>query len=70
MERALSLVGLIVMMGIAYALSTNRAAIRWKTVAWGIGLQFVLALFVLPTIATIAVTSIGSRRKAALPQVD
>ena len=49
MERALSLVGLIVMMGIAYALSTNRAAIRWKTVAWGIGLQFVLALFVLKT---------------------
>src|SRR6185503_13161262 len=51
MERALSLVGLVVMMGIAYALSTNRAAIRWKTVAWGIGLQFALALFVLKTYA-------------------
>jgi CNT family concentrative nucleoside transporter len=49
MERALSLVGLVVIMGIAYALSTNRAAIRWKTVAWGVGLQFALALFVLKT---------------------
>ena len=36
-------------MGIAYALSTNRAAIRWKTVVWGVGLQFALALFVLKT---------------------
>jgi CNT family concentrative nucleoside transporter len=51
MERALSLVGLVVIMGIAYALSTNRSAVRWKTVAWGIGLQFALALFVLKTTA-------------------
>jgi CNT family concentrative nucleoside transporter len=51
MERALSLVGLVVIMGIAYALSTNRAAVRWKTVAWGVGLQFLLALFVLKTAA-------------------
>ena len=49
MERALSLLGLVAIMGIAYALSTNRAAIRWKTVVWGVGLQFALALFVLKT---------------------
>jgi CNT family concentrative nucleoside transporter len=49
MERALSLFGLVAIMGIAYALSTNRAAIKWKTVAWGVGLQFALALFVLKT---------------------
>jgi CNT family concentrative nucleoside transporter len=49
MERALSLLGLVAIMGIAYALSTNRAAIKWKTVAWGVGLQFALALFVLKT---------------------
>jgi concentrative nucleoside transporter, CNT family len=49
MERALSLFGLVAIMGIAYALSTNRAAVRWKTVAWGVGLQFALALFVLKT---------------------
>jgi CNT family concentrative nucleoside transporter len=49
MERALSLFGLVAIMGIAYALSTNRSAVRWKTVGWGIGLQFALALFVLKT---------------------
>jgi CNT family concentrative nucleoside transporter len=49
MERAFSLFGLVAIMGIAYALSTNRAAVRWKTVIWGVGLQFVLALFVLKT---------------------
>ena len=51
MERALSLFGLVAIMGIAYALSTNRAAVRWKTVFWGVGLQFALALFVLKTYA-------------------
>jgi CNT family concentrative nucleoside transporter len=49
MERLLSLVGLAVILAIAYALSTDRRAIRVKTVAWGLGLQFALALFVLKT---------------------
>jgi len=35
------------MLGLAYAFSTNRHAIRLKTVAWGLGLQFVFAVFVL-----------------------
>jgi CNT family concentrative nucleoside transporter len=47
MERLLSLVGLLVFLGIAWALSTNRRAIRLRTILWGLGLQFVLALFVL-----------------------
>jgi len=49
MERLLSLVGLAVIMGIAYALSTDRKAIRGKTVFWGLTLQFLFALFVLKT---------------------
>jgi CNT family concentrative nucleoside transporter len=49
MERLLSLVGLVVIMGIAYLLSTDRKAIRGKTVFWGLTLQFVFALFVLKT---------------------
>src|SRR6266581_7441293 len=49
MERLLSLVGLAVIMGIAYLLSTNRRAIRGKTVFWGLTLQLVFALFVLKT---------------------
>jgi CNT family concentrative nucleoside transporter len=35
------------MLGLAYAFSTNRRAIRLKTVAWGLGLQVVFASFVL-----------------------
>jgi CNT family concentrative nucleoside transporter len=45
------LLGAVVILGIAYAFSTNRAAIRWSTVAWGLGLQIVFALIVLKTSA-------------------
>jgi CNT family concentrative nucleoside transporter len=41
------ILGIITMMAIAYALSTNRRAIRVKTVAWGLGLQVVFAFLVL-----------------------
>jgi concentrative nucleoside transporter, CNT family len=43
------LVGLIVIMAVAYALSTNRRAIDRKTVAWGLTLQVIFALLVLKT---------------------
>jgi CNT family concentrative nucleoside transporter len=43
--------GAIVILAIAYAFSTNRGAIRWATVAWGLGLQIVFALIVLKTAA-------------------
>jgi CNT family concentrative nucleoside transporter len=43
--------GAIVILAIAYAFSTNRGAIRWATVAWGLGLQIVFALIVLKTSA-------------------
>ena len=35
------------MLGLAFTFSTNRKAIRIKTVAWGLGLQFLFAIFVL-----------------------
>ena len=47
MGRFVGILGLLLMMGVAYTFSTNRRAIRWKTVAWGLGLQFVFALIVL-----------------------
>jgi CNT family concentrative nucleoside transporter len=47
MERLLPLVGMVTILAIAYALSTDRTAIRGKTVAWGLGLQLALAVFVL-----------------------
>jgi CNT family concentrative nucleoside transporter len=49
MERLLSLVGLVVILGIAYLFSTDRKAIRGKTVLWGLVLQLLFALFVLKT---------------------
>ena len=42
-------VGLIVIMTIAYALSTNRRAIDRRTEAWGLSLQVIFALIVLKT---------------------
>ena len=47
MGRFTGLLGLLTMLALAFAFSTNRRAIRIKTVAWGLGLQFVLAVFVL-----------------------
>jgi CNT family concentrative nucleoside transporter len=47
----MGLLGILVMLGIAYAFSTNRRAVRLKTVLWGLGLQFTLAVLVLKTAA-------------------
>jgi CNT family concentrative nucleoside transporter len=41
--------GAIVILGIGYAFSTNRRAINWTTVAWGLSLQIVFAFIVLKT---------------------
>ena len=43
------LFGAAVILMIASACSTNRRAINWRTVAWGLGLQVVFALIVLKT---------------------
>jgi len=51
--------GAAVILAIAYACSTNRRAINWATVGWGVGLQVVFALIVLKT-------SIGQRVFATL----
>jgi CNT family concentrative nucleoside transporter len=47
--RALSGVGFVTMLGIAWLSSSQRDLIRWKTVVWGIGLQFGLAVILLKT---------------------
>jgi CNT family concentrative nucleoside transporter len=60
MERAISLLGILVFIGIAYALSVKREAVRWRTIAWGLGLEFVFALLILKTPGGLAVfKSIG-----------
>jgi concentrative nucleoside transporter, CNT family len=47
MGRYTGILGLLTMLGLAYAFSSNRRAIRIKTVAWGLGLQFAFAVLVL-----------------------
>lgn len=49
MERAISALGILVFIGISYAMSIQREAVRWRTVAWGLCLEFVLALIILKT---------------------
>jgi CNT family concentrative nucleoside transporter len=49
LPKVQSLTGLLVLLAIAFAWSSNRAAIDRKTVAWGLGLQIVIALIVLRT---------------------
>ncbi len=49
MERLQPLAGLLLIATIAVAWSTNRRAIRLRTVAWGFGLQVLFAIIVLKT---------------------
>src|SRR5437868_3700830 len=47
MERFSALIGFVVILGIAFLLSNNKRAIRWRTVGWGLSLQIVIAIAVL-----------------------
>ena len=47
MGRFTGILGLLTMMALAFAFSTNRRAIRVRTVIWGLVLQFAFAVFVL-----------------------
>jgi len=47
MGRFTGILGLISMLALGYIFSTNRKAIRFKTVGWGLGLQVAFAFFVL-----------------------
>jgi len=48
-ERAVSLVGLLVMIALAWACSSDRSKISWRIVAWGLGLQLALGVLLLKT---------------------
>jgi CNT family concentrative nucleoside transporter len=47
LERFTGLIGLAVVLGVAFALSKDRRAIRWRTVAWAFALQLAFGLVVL-----------------------
>ena len=47
MGRYTGILGILTMLGFAFLFSTNRRAIKLKTIAWGLGLQLTFAWFVL-----------------------
>ncbi len=49
MKTFTPLLGLLVLVGSAVLLSSNRKEIRWRTVGWGLALQLVIALLILKT---------------------
>ena len=49
LPRLQPLAGLALILGLAYACSSARHAIDYRTVAWGLGLQFLFAVLVLKT---------------------
>jgi len=49
MDRLISFIGLLVMIGIAYLLSEKKKAIQWRTVITGVLLQVVFGLLILKT---------------------
>lgn len=49
MEQLISLLGLFVFIGVAYAISENKKAIQWRTVITGVVLQALFGLVILKT---------------------
>lgn len=48
-SRYTGLLGIALILALGVALSHRRGAIRWRVIIWGLGLQFLFALFVLRT---------------------
>ena len=49
LPKLISLLGLVAFIALGWLLSNNRRAFPWRTVLWGLGLQFAFALFILHT---------------------
>src|SRR5262245_7584048 len=52
LDRALSAIGIFVLIGLAWLMSNNKGKIDWRLVAWGLGLQLIFALLVLNPVAS------------------
>jgi len=57
-QRAISLVGLLAMVGIAWSLSRHRERVSWRLVGWGLGLQLAFGVLVMKTTAGLWVFSV------------
>jgi CNT family concentrative nucleoside transporter len=49
LSRFVGILGILTILGICWLLSSNRRAIRWRTVAWGLGRQVLFAVVILKT---------------------
>ena len=47
--KLISLLGLVAFIALAWAISSNRKLFPWRTVLWGLGLQFAFAVLILKT---------------------
>jgi len=47
MERFTSILGIVCILGGCYVCSTNRKAVKWKIIGWGVGLQVLFGFVVL-----------------------
>ena len=71
--RFISLIGWLVMISIAWAISYNRKLFPWRTVIWGLGLQFSLALLILNTQAGkdfLSSPEKSSRNSSSFPRTE
>ncbi len=59
--KFVSVLGIIAMIGLAWLLSFNRKLFPWRTVFWGMGLQFIFALLILKTTFGAAVFELAER---------
>jgi CNT family concentrative nucleoside transporter len=59
--RAVSALGIVAMIAIAWSLSTDRRRLPWRTVGWGLALQLALALVMLKSPAGRALFEAASR---------
>ena len=50
MERFTGLLGIVLILGVAFLMSNNRKAINYRTVGVGLLLQVLLAVFILKTV--------------------
>src|SRR5579859_3397050 len=66
MGRFTGLLGLVVILAVAWLLSNHRRAIRLRILAWGLGLQFLFAILVLRTDFGLVFQAIGKGVNAML----
>ncbi len=59
--KLISLLGLVVFISVAWVLSSHKKLFPWRTVLWGLGLQFIFALLILKTDAGRAVFDFTGR---------